>query len=246
MSTEENEIVVLADGVPASDRMEYALMVLAEKNAAAEELDGKRYTKVADRVEVFRKAFGPLALIATDITYVDQDVVRVRCEIHIPHGDIRVLAATGHAEEVRGSNDINLYSALENAETSAIGRALANLGLSGNEFASANEIIGARAKAEATKEERGTEFLTSKDVTDAVLGISACKTMDQLAETYLKLSPALKVATKAAMHARQRALQSNSSEQPSGSEPEKADSQAAVSDQPAASPQRRGRKPGAA
>lgn len=244
MSTEQHDrIVVLAEGATAGDRMEYALLLVAEKNAAAEKLDGRRYTKVADRVEVFRRAFGPLALIATEITHVDQDVVRARCEIHLPDGGIRVLVATGHAEEVRGSNDINFYSALENAETSAIGRALANLGLSGNEFASANEIIGARAKEEATKADKGTEFLKSEEITAAVIDINACKTSEQLAETYLKLNPALKVACKAAMNSKHKAL---SSEPTTGSEPEKAGSQAAASDQPAESHQRRGRKPGAA
>lgn len=39
-------------------------------------------------------------------------------------------AATGYAEEIVGSSPVNKTSALENAETSAIGRALANLGLS--------------------------------------------------------------------------------------------------------------------
>lgn len=36
--------------------------------------------------------------------------------------------ATGHAQEVIGSSAVNKTSALENCETSAIGRALANLG----------------------------------------------------------------------------------------------------------------------
>lgn len=39
-----------------------------------------------------------------------------------------VPAATGHAEETVGSSPVNKLSALENCETSAIGRALANLG----------------------------------------------------------------------------------------------------------------------
>lgn len=39
-------------------------------------------------------------------------------------------AATGYAEEVMGSNPVNRTSPLENCETSAIGRCLANLGFS--------------------------------------------------------------------------------------------------------------------
>jgi hypothetical protein len=50
---------------------------------------------------------------------------------------------TGHAEEFRAASQINSTSALENAETSAIGRALAAAGWGGTEFASANEVQNA-------------------------------------------------------------------------------------------------------
>jgi hypothetical protein len=50
---------------------------------------------------------------------------------------------------------MNSVSALENAETSAIGRALSNMGLSGGEFSSFDETSGKMAqsgkKAEQTK-----------------------------------------------------------------------------------------------
>ncbi len=51
--------------------------------------------------------------------------------------------STGLAEEVRGSTNINKTSALENCETSAIGRALAFFGLGGTEIASADEVANA-------------------------------------------------------------------------------------------------------
>jgi hypothetical protein len=48
--------------------------------------------------------------------------------------------ATGYAFEVDGTGGANNTSALENAETSAIGRALANMNLSGNKRASREEM----------------------------------------------------------------------------------------------------------
>ena len=48
--------------------------------------------------------------------------------------------ATGYAFEIDGTGGANQTSALENAETSAIGRALANMALSGNKRASREEI----------------------------------------------------------------------------------------------------------
>lgn len=50
------------------------------------------------------------------------------------------VKATGHAFEVDGGGGANKTSALENAETSAIGRALANAGYSGNKRASREEM----------------------------------------------------------------------------------------------------------
>ena len=48
--------------------------------------------------------------------------------------------ATGYAVEIDGTGGANNGSAMENAETSAIGRALANMNLSGNKRASREEM----------------------------------------------------------------------------------------------------------
>jgi len=64
------------------------------------------------------------------------------------------------AEEIRGQGyfelgdkrNINTTSALENAETSAIGRALSSLGLAGGEYASANEMDAVARKTNALEE----------------------------------------------------------------------------------------------
>jgi N-acetylglucosamine kinase-like BadF-type ATPase len=53
------------------------------------------------------------------------------------------LKATGLAHEVRDSTNINKTSHVENCETSAIGRALAALGLAGTEYASGDEVSNA-------------------------------------------------------------------------------------------------------
>lgn len=53
----------------------------------------------------------------------------------------KLAKATGYAFEIDGTGGANQTSALENAETSAIGRALANMALSGNKRASREEMM---------------------------------------------------------------------------------------------------------
>ena len=45
-----------------------------------------------------------------------------------------MLIATGYAEEVRGQGNVNRTSHVENCETSAVGRALANAGMAGSDM----------------------------------------------------------------------------------------------------------------
>ena len=76
----------------------------------------------------------------TEVLHRDSECVVIRASILDIEGRLR---ATGHSEEYRKTTQINKTSALENAETSAIGRALAGLGIGGTEFASANEVQNA-------------------------------------------------------------------------------------------------------
>lgn len=101
---------------------------------------GKRYTMVSDRVEAFRRFLPDWSITTSIIHYSPTDdaaPIVVEATIADPSG--RVLA-NGHAEEWRESSKVNQTSAVENASTSAIGRALAAMGIHGGEFASANEM----------------------------------------------------------------------------------------------------------
>lgn len=103
------------------------------------DIRGKQYHTVAKRVDDFRAKYPDYSL-TTDVLVRDDDCVVMRAAISDLDG--RVIA-TGHSEEYRKSSQINRTSALENAETSAIGRALAAFGIGGTEFASANEVENA-------------------------------------------------------------------------------------------------------
>ena len=81
---------------------------------------------------------------------------------------------TGYAEELRGSTNINKTSALENCETSAIGRALASVGFAGTEYASANEVSDAIIKQTAMNASQELVNYNSS-VREHIYSISAIK-----------------------------------------------------------------------
>jgi len=105
--------------------------------AGVRQKGGKKYLEVKHRVTVLRQTYGLELGIETELLHACDKHVRVSAKITDATG--RVIGS-GLAEEVRGSSNVNSTSALENAETSAVGRALASLGLHGGEYASLNEI----------------------------------------------------------------------------------------------------------
>lgn len=134
---------------------------------------GKEYQTVALRVQHFREHHPDWSLL-TEIVSADVDCVRMRAWIADPTG--RVMA-TGHAEEYRRASEINRTSALENCETSAIGRALAAMGLAGTEFASADEV--ARAVSGA-KGEAKRPAMPESAIADHLAAIEAASDLDGL------------------------------------------------------------------
>lgn len=88
--------------------------------------DPTRYATVAERITLFRSAY-PEGRIVTDLVQRDEKSVTFRADVYRDSTE-PVPAATGWATEREGDGDINTVACLENSETSAIGRALANLG----------------------------------------------------------------------------------------------------------------------
>lgn len=107
-------------------------------------IHGKSYKTVALRVAEFRQEYtiNDGWGIVTTLIHHDEDTVVMKAEIVNPAG---MVVGTGHGEEKRSASQINRTSAMENAETSAIGRCLATVsaGLQGTEFASADELANA-------------------------------------------------------------------------------------------------------
>ena len=105
------------------------------------EIHGKQYITVNERVESFHRLY-PNGCITTQLIQSDDRFIIK--SIAIPDVDNPDRIFTGHAYEVIGSTQINRTSALENGETSAIGRSLGflNIGINGS-IASADEVKNA-------------------------------------------------------------------------------------------------------
>lgn len=108
-------------------------------------IKGKQYATVAARVQAFRELC-PDGLIHTEIIRMEDGVVLMQAEVKDETGK---LLATGYAQEKETASMINKTSYIENCETSAIGRALAMLGLGSEEnIASSQEVFAAQAQQE--------------------------------------------------------------------------------------------------
>lgn len=119
---------------------------LKKVNASLETMDikGKKYIPVNERVKAFRMLH-PDGTIETELVRYEDANIIVKATVKV-NGEIK---ATGYGKEVEGSSNINRTSALENAETSAVGRALGFLGIGiDTSIASYEEVNNAKLNQE--------------------------------------------------------------------------------------------------
>lgn len=108
-------------------------------------IKGKDYVMVNERLKEFREKYKGYSLISELVNLTDDSCV-FKATILDESG---IVKATGHAQEDRTSSMINKTSFVENCETSAWGRALANFGIGiDTSVASADEVSMAMAKQE--------------------------------------------------------------------------------------------------
>ena len=105
------------------------------------------YEPVASRLARFWEKH-PEGRVITKLITFEGDRVIVQADIYVDREDDRPVA-TDFAEEMRGSNNVNKTSHIENACTSAIGRALADC-----DFASSTDWTKRPSREEMSKVER--------------------------------------------------------------------------------------------
>lgn len=130
-------------------------------------IKGKEYAPVNERIKAFRMVY-PEGAICTELIKDDDIKIIVRATVHC----MGQVISTGLAEEVRGSSNINRTSALENCETSAVGRALGFAGFGiDTSVASYEEVENAKLRAEGMK-------LASKTLKAGLIASANAKGLD--------------------------------------------------------------------
>jgi hypothetical protein len=142
----------------------------------------------------------PEARVLTDMVFHDERSFIVKAEIYFDRDDMTPVA-NGYAEEIVGASPVNKTSALENCETSAIGRAISNSSLC------LDAPVGARAsRNEMEKVERyGKEPRMSaikpkiyseaeiKQAEDLMTDLPNITDLDKLRDSFAKNSSVLEI-----------------------------------------------------
>jgi len=171
------------------DKLQYAIekMKTQFEKAVAEndtsvvvEIKGKPYMKVAPRIALLTDVFGAEKRFLSTIEQNDDKKVAIKSEFQIKVQGAWETIGDGLAEEYRSKNHINANSALENCQTSAIGRAMSSAGMTGSEFSSAEEVVNAindkpkiqdveKEEKKQTKQKQKEESGTFYNLDDSIL-----------------------------------------------------------------------------
>lgn len=185
---------------------------LAKSNETIKKTDvkGKEYAEVFQRVKAFRMLY-PEGTITTDIASINEGVVIMRATVMDHDGKI---LGTGYAQEKENSTFINKTSYIENCETSAVGRALAMLGIGiDTSIASFEEV----SNAILNQDEKTPKSADTK-VTEAMLKIIWAELKrtgvaeDTICKTY-KVNSLEELTQKQAQHCKGRLAKTKSAEE---------------------------------
>lgn len=155
------------------------------------------YETVAERITRFYKDHKDGRIVTENVTTSTDRAVStwvVKASVYLPMYEIWddagapenpengwYLKATGYAFEVDGSGGANKTSALENAETSAIGRCLANAGYSGDRRATREEM----QKVERDKTPQAAPIFTEKIAASIIKKITDVTTVVELRKLWV-------------------------------------------------------------
>ena len=128
-------------------------MKLQEFAFTTTDIKGKGYIEVNQRIKAFRECDEFVGWsLETELVSLKDNVVLFKAIVKNPEGRI---ISTGYSYEEKDTSMINSTSFIENAETSAVGRALGNLGIGISiSVCSADEVKNAIKKQEKLQSDK--------------------------------------------------------------------------------------------
>ena len=133
-------------------------------------IHNKDYLTVSERVDMMRQEYPDYVITSEIIHMTDEEVV---IKATILDGMDRIISS-GIAHEVKSEGGINATSHVENAETSAVGRALAFFKYAGGEVRSADEMSEALI-AQGVKAATERLLAHNKAVSENLASVAAIK-----------------------------------------------------------------------
>lgn len=119
-------------------------LTISRKNKDTGKIEKKGYAEVHQRIKAFRMVY-PQGDIETTILTDENGICKIRADIYDDNN--RHLSSATAQENIKSNSVINTYNAIENCETSAVGRALGFAGFGiDTSIASAEEVQNAIIK----------------------------------------------------------------------------------------------------
>lgn len=144
-------------------------------------IKGKEYVTVNERIKAFRNTYKDYSLV-TDIVEISDNHCVMKASILDPQGKV---VATGYARETVSKSPINKFAFVENAETSAWGRALGNFGIGvDTAICSAEELLQKISQEETAKVELAIDDLRKGE-------IDSCRSKEELIKVCQQISKEL-------------------------------------------------------
>lgn len=144
-------------------------------------IKGKEYVTVNERIKAFRNTYKDYSLV-TDIIEMSDNHCVMKASILDPQGKV---VATGYARETVSKSPINKFAFVENAETSAWGRALGNFGIGvDTSICSAEELLQKISQEETAKVELAIDALQKGE-------IDSCRSKEELVKVCQRISKEL-------------------------------------------------------
>ena len=144
-------------------------------------IKGKEYVTVNERIKAFRNTYKDYSLV-TDIIEISDNHCVMKASILDPQGKV---VATGYARETVSKSPINKFAFVENAETSAWGRALGNFGIGvDTAICSAEELLQKISQEEIAKVELAIDALQKGE-------IDSCRSKEELVKVCQRISKEL-------------------------------------------------------